>query len=45
MIISSSFFKSSDTYLNEFQFAEAILAQATPRQLRLLGDHVPSNYD
>jgi len=32
-------------YLNEFQFAEAILAQATPRQLRLLGDHVPSNYD
>ena len=32
-------------YLNRFQFDEAILAQATPRQRRLLGDHKPSNYD
>ena len=32
-------------YLNKFQFDEKILAQATPRQLRLMGDHVPSNYD
>lgn len=32
-------------YLNKFQFDEAILAQATPRQRRLLGDHRPSNYD
>ena len=32
-------------YLHRFQFAEAILAQATPRQLRLLGDHKASNYD
>jgi hypothetical protein len=26
-------------YLNRFEFDEALLAQATPRQLRLLGDH------
>ena len=26
-------------YLNRFKFDEALLAQATPRQLRLLGDH------
>ena len=32
-------------YLNKFQFDEKILAHATPRQLRLMGDHVPSNYD
>ena len=32
-------------YLNRFQFDEAILARATPRQLRLLGDHEPSAYD
>ena len=32
-------------YLNRFQFDEAILAQATPRQRRLLGEHKPSNYD
>jgi hypothetical protein len=32
-------------YLNKFQFDEAILAQATPRQRRLLGEHRPSNYD
>ena len=32
-------------YLNRFQFDEAILAQATPRQRRLLGEHRPSNYD
>jgi hypothetical protein len=32
-------------YLNRFQFDETILAQATPRQRRLLGDHKPSNYD
>ncbi len=32
-------------YLNRFQFDEAILAAATPRQRRLLGDHKPSNYD
>ena len=32
-------------YLNNFQFAPDILARATPRQLRLLGDHVGSNYD
>lgn len=32
-------------YLNRFQFDEAILAQATPRQRRLLGDHKGSNYD
>jgi len=32
-------------YLNRFQFDAAILAQATPRQRRLLGEHKPSNYD
>lgn len=32
-------------YLNKFQFDERILAQATPQQRRLLGDHRPSNYD
>ena len=32
-------------YLNRFQFDESILARATPRQLRLLGNHKPSNYD
>ncbi|MBX3012547.1 MAG: phytanoyl-CoA dioxygenase family protein [Caldilineaceae bacterium] len=32
-------------YLNRFQFDERILAQATPRQRRLLGDHRQSNYD
>jgi len=32
-------------YLNRFQFDEAILARATPRQRRLLGEHKPSNYD
>ena len=32
-------------YLNRFQFDETILARATPRQRRLLGDHKPSNYD
>ena len=32
-------------YLNKFQFDPAILAQATPRQRRLLGDHRQSNYD
>lgn len=32
-------------YLNRFQFDEAILAQATSRQLRLMGNHGPSNYD
>jgi ectoine hydroxylase-related dioxygenase (phytanoyl-CoA dioxygenase family) len=32
-------------YLNRFQFDEAILARATPRQRRLLGEHRPSNYD
>ena len=32
-------------YLNKFQFDESILAQANPRQRRLLGDHRPSNYD
>ena len=32
-------------YLNRFQFDEAILAQATPRQRRLMGDHRGSNYD
>jgi len=32
-------------YLNRFQFDETILAAATPRQRRLLGDHRPSNYD
>jgi ectoine hydroxylase-related dioxygenase (phytanoyl-CoA dioxygenase family) len=32
-------------YLNRFQFDEAILSRATPRQRRLLGEHRPSNYD
>lgn len=32
-------------YLNKFQFDATLLAQVTPRQRRLLGDHVPSNYD
>lgn len=32
-------------YLNRFQFNEELLAQATPRQRRLLGDHEKSNYD
>ena len=32
-------------YLNRFQFDEAILAQATPRQRRLLGDHRSGAYD
>ncbi len=32
-------------YLNKFQFDASILAQANPRQRRLLGDHRPSNYD
>jgi ectoine hydroxylase-related dioxygenase (phytanoyl-CoA dioxygenase family) len=32
-------------YLHRFQFDPAILAQATPRQRRLLGDHKKGNYD
>ena len=32
-------------YLNKLQFDEVILQQATPRQLRMMGDHTPSNYD
>ncbi|MEM7132014.1 MAG: phytanoyl-CoA dioxygenase family protein [Chloroflexota bacterium] len=32
-------------YLNRFQFDPDILAQTTPRQKRLLGDHRSSNYD
>ena len=32
-------------YLGRFRFDPDILAVATPRQLRLLGDHVQSNYD
>jgi hypothetical protein len=32
-------------YLNRFQFDAGILAAATPRQRRLLGEHRPSNYD
>lgn len=32
-------------YLNRFQFNQELLASATPRQRRLLGDHVKSNYD
>jgi ectoine hydroxylase-related dioxygenase (phytanoyl-CoA dioxygenase family) len=32
-------------YLNKFQFEASILAQATSRQRRLMGDHRPSNYD
>ena len=32
-------------YLNRFQFNPEIIAKCSPRQLRLLGDHVASNYD
>ena len=32
-------------YLNKFQFDPRILANCTPRQRRLLGEHSPSNYD
>ena len=32
-------------YLGRFRFDPDILALATPRQLRLLGDHAQSNYD
>ncbi|MDE0670447.1 MAG: phytanoyl-CoA dioxygenase family protein [Caldilineaceae bacterium] len=32
-------------YLNRFQFDQELLDQASPRQRRLLGDHVKSNYD
>jgi ectoine hydroxylase-related dioxygenase (phytanoyl-CoA dioxygenase family) len=32
-------------YLNRFQFEPHILQQASPQQLRLMGDHRPSNYD
>ncbi len=32
-------------YLNRFQFDPAILAQATPRQRRLMGDHRQGSYD
>ena len=32
-------------YLNRFQFDPEILEKATERQLRLLGNHRPSNYD
>ncbi len=32
-------------YLNRFQFDPVILNAATERQLKLLGDHRPSNYD
>lgn len=32
-------------YLNQFQFDPDILKQATPRQLRVMGDHKKSNYD
>ena len=32
-------------YLNKFQFDPDILSRCNPRQLRLLGDHTPSNYD
>lgn len=32
-------------YLHKFNFDETILAQATPRQRRILGEHRPSNYD
>lgn len=32
-------------YLNRFQFAPKILARATSRQRRLMGDHQSSNYD
>jgi hypothetical protein len=32
-------------YLNRFQFNESMLAQATPRQRRMLGDHRRMNFD
>ncbi len=32
-------------YLNRFQFDKQLLEHATPRQLRLLGDHRQGNYD
>ncbi|HHZ89573.1 TPA: dioxygenase [Candidatus Poribacteria bacterium] len=32
-------------YLNRFQFDDSILAQATPRQRRLLGEHTGGAYD
>ncbi len=32
-------------YLNKFQFKRELLQQATPRQLRLLGDHGQGAYD
>jgi hypothetical protein len=32
-------------YLNRFQFDEAMLEQATPRQRRMLGDHRRMNFD
>lgn len=32
-------------YLNRFRFDEQLLANATPRQRRLLGDHRPGSYD
>lgn len=32
-------------YLNQFQFDPDILAQATPRQRRLMGDHKKGSYD
>ena len=32
-------------YLNRFQFDPAILAQASPRQRRLMGDHRQGSYD
>ena len=32
-------------YPHKFRLDESILAQATPRQRRLMGEHRPSNYD
>jgi len=32
-------------YLNRFQFDKSVLAQSTPRQRRLLGDHKGEAYD
>ena len=32
-------------YLNRFRFNQELLDRASPRQRRLLGDHVKSNYD
>ena len=43
--ILNNSFNRDPPYLNKFQFDEAILAQANPRQRRLLGEHRPSNYD